>query len=244
MTAHVWRTGERVFLPDVASNTTVSRALLRINAAVSSLWQPVILRDQVTAVIGVGWDRMVEDPGDRAIRVVQVIADEVGVSLQASRLHRELELMASTDPLTGLLNRRAWDDALTRLMNQAELNGEPLAVAVLDVDHFKAYNDRYGHMAGDARLAEFAPAARQCLRKDDIFARWGGEEFVVALPGCAPAQAHIILERIRAAIPAGLTCSIGHTTWIPGEDLDDCIGRADEALYTAKQAGRDRLMSA
>ena len=235
MTAQVWRTGERVFLADVADSSTVNLALLNANTATSSLWQPVIVRGQVQAVVGVGWRHKIDDPGDRAVRVVQVIADEAGSSLQATGLRRELEQLASTDPLTGSLNRRAWNAALQRLMELAQLSGEPLAIAMLDLDHFKAYNDRHGHMAGDALLAEYAPAARSCLRKGDVFARWGGEEFVVALPGCSSAQATIILDRIRAVVPAGLTCSIGHTTWIPGETLNTCISRADAALYSAKR---------
>ena len=244
MTAQVWRTGERVFLSDVKGNSTVNRALLKTNNAASSLWQPVIVRGNVQAVIGVGWRHRIEDPGDRAIRVVQVIADEAGGSLQASRLHRELQLLATTDPLTGSLNRRAWDRELQRLTELAQLTGEPLAVAVLDLDHFKNYNDRHGHTAGDLRLAEFAAAARSCLRRQDIFARWGGEEFVMALPGCPPSRARSILDRIRRSAPMGVTCSIGHTTWIPGEGLGVCIGRADSALYAAKGRGRNRLVTA
>ncbi len=248
MTAQVWRSGQRVFVADVAENSTVSPTLLKANAAASALWQPVVVRGQVQAVVGVGWEHRIEDPGDRAIRVVQVIADEAGTSLQASRLHSEMERMATTDPLTGSLNRRAWDRALQRLMELAQIKGEPLAIAILDLDHFKAYNDRHGHMAGDLRLTEFAVAARSCLRKEDVFARWGGEEFVVALPGCSPEQAarilHRILKRIRAAAPAGFTCSMGSSTWIPGEELASCIGRADAALYAAKNSGRNQIVAA
>lgn len=113
-------------------------------------------------------------------------------------------------------------------------------IAMLDLDHFKAYNDRHGHSA-DARLAEFAAAARSRLRRGDVFARWGGEDFVIALPGCPAAEAHSILDRVRAGAPAGLTCSTGYTTWVPGEDLATCIARADAALYAAKNAGRNQV---
>ncbi len=128
--------------------------------------------------------------------MVQLIADEAGGSLQASRQRAELEESANTDPLTGSLDRRAWDSALEVLTDLAAISGDPLTVAVLDLDHFKAYKDRHGHVAGDAALTEFAAGARRCLRRDDVFARWGGEEFLVALPRCGTAQATGILERI------------------------------------------------
>ena len=243
VTAEVWRSGARVFIPDVTSDPRVHPGLLTCDRVVGALWEPVTVHGRVEAVIVVGWRRRIDDPGDRAVRVVEVVADEVGAALNAARLHHELERSANTDPLTGSLNRRAWDRELHVLMDLAQLTGEPLAVAVVDLDHFKAFNDQFGHVAGDALLAEFAAAAARCLRKQDVFARWGGEEFVVALPDCTPAQAADILDRVRLSVPSGLSCSIGHTSWIPGEALTSCIGRADSALYTAKKDGRNRVSS-
>lgn len=90
-------------------------------------------------------------------------------------------------------------------------------------------------------LRDFATAATTVLRKGDVFARWGGEEFVVALPRTTTAQAEQVLDRVRGAVPAGRTCSIGHTQWRAGESVAACVARADAALYDAKRAGRDRL---
>ncbi len=243
-TAHVWRTGERLFLSDIASHPMVNRRpAIESPTVVSVLLQPVVVMGQVQALVTVTWQRRIPDPGHPAVQVVQVIADEAGGSLQASRQRGELEASANTDPLTGSLNRRAWDAALEVLMDVAEISGDPLTIAVVDLDHFKAYNDRHGHVAGDAALTEFAAGARRRLRRDDVFARWGGEEFLVALPRCATPQASKILDRVRAGMPADLSCSIGHTEWIPGESLTACMSRADDALYAAKTGGRDRVSS-
>jgi diguanylate cyclase (GGDEF)-like protein/PAS domain S-box-containing protein len=242
MTAHVWRTGRQMFLTDAAEHPLVNPALLALDEAVSVLWQPVIVQGTVVAILNVTWRRRIVDPGDRAVRVVGVIADEAGYSLHASRLRRELERSATTDPLTGSLNRRAWDAGLRLLMDRARLSGATLTVALVDLDHFKHYNDAHGHTAGDVLLTEFAGAARTCLRKHDVFARWGGEEFIVALYDCTPDHAEQILDRIRGSMPSGSTCSIGHTTWDGTEPLAASISRADTALYVAKRTGRDRVV--
>jgi len=242
MTAHVWRTGKQMFLTDAADHPLVNPALLALDEAVSVLWQPVIVEGRVVAMLNVTWRRRIVDPGDRAVRVVGVIADEAGSSLQATRLRRELERSATTDPLTGTLNRRAWDAQLCLLMERARLSGAPLTIALVDLDHFKSYNDTHGHTAGDVLLTQFAGAARTCLRKFDVFARWGGEEFIVALYECSPDHASQILNRIRSSMPPGGTCSVGHTMWDGTEPLSASISRADAALYDAKRIGRDRVV--
>jgi len=242
MTAHVWRTGKQMFLTDAADHPLVNPALLALDEAVSVLWQPVIVQGKVVAMLNVTWRRRIVDPGDRAVRVVGVIADEAGYSLHATRLRRELERSATTDPLTGSLNRRAWDAQLRLLMERARLGGAPLTIALVDLDHFKSYNDTHGHTAGDVLLTQFAGAAKTCLRKVDVFARWGGEEFIVALYDCTPDHAEQILDRIRGSVPSGSTCSIGRTTWDGTEPLASSIARADTALYVAKRTGRDRVV--
>jgi diguanylate cyclase (GGDEF)-like protein len=227
-----------MFLTDAADHPRVNPALLALDEAVSVLWQPVIVQGKVVAMLNVTWRRRIVDPGERAVRVVGVIADEAGYSLHATRLRRELERSATTDPLTGSLNRRAWDAQLRLLMERARLGGAPLTIALVDLDHFKSYNDTHGHTAGDVLLTQFAGAAKTCLRKVDVFARWGGEEFIVALYDCTPDHAEQILDRIRGSVPSGSTCSIGHTT----EPLASSISRADTALYVAKRTGRDRVV--
>jgi diguanylate cyclase (GGDEF)-like protein/PAS domain S-box-containing protein len=243
MTAHVWRTGQQVFVPDLRRRRIVSPVLRALDATISALWQPVIIHGRVEAVLVVTWRDRVENLDTRSARVVRVIADEAGASLQATRLLRELERSATTDPLTGLLNRRAWDAHLRALMVDAAATGAPLTIALVDLDYFKSFNDRFGHAAGDVLLSDFAASARDCLRKKDVFARWGGEEFIIALDDCEPAEAEQILERVRASVPGNLTCSIGHASWDGDEPMSACVGRADAALYEAKRGGRDRIMA-
>lgn len=172
-----------------------------------------------------------------ALVMAQDITEAKGVEVALRRF-------ATTDPLTGALNRRAWDAELASLVDSRRDDDTPLTVALIDLDYFKAYNDTYGHAAGDDLLRQFAGASRSCLRRSDVFARWGGEEFILALPGCPPEEADAILERIRASVPAGRTCSIGVTTWQAPELTSATVARADRALYRAKDGGRDRVARA
>jgi diguanylate cyclase (GGDEF)-like protein len=120
---------------------------------------------------------------------------------------------------------------------------EPLTIAVLDIDHFKAYNDTHGHPAGDQVLREFAARARTVLRRGDVLARWGGEEFALALPRCGSPDASTVLAGLSEVMPHGLTFSAGHTTMADGESVADTWDRADTLLYTAKHRGRDRIIT-
>jgi len=147
--------------------------------------------------------------------------------------------LAQTDPLTGLANRRAWQDNLVHL-----LNGESTAVMLIDLDHFKLYNDAHGHLAGDDLLVQFAALLRGAVRDGDLVARWGGEEFAVAVPNAGLETAHAVARRILAAVPLGQSCSIGLTAYRPGESDDALMSRADEALYRAKDDGRNRVVAA
>lgn len=159
-------------------------------------------------------------------------------------LAARLERVARTDDLTGLANRRAWDEHLSRELARAGREAAPLSVAVLDLDHFKEYNDRFGHQAGDRLLKELAAGWRGLVRDTDILARYGGEEFAIALPGADVHHAAAMLERLRAATPGGEKVSAGVVTWDGSESELELISRADEALYAAKRGGRDRIVAA
>lgn len=159
----------------------------------------------------------------------------------------ELAHAASTDPLTGLPNRRVFDAALERLL----ASGGPGCVAIFDLDHFKAVNDRFGHEGGDRVLTSFAATARSVLRDGDLVARLGGEEFGVLLPGAGREQARAVCERLRLATsaepvplaggPARVTASAGLAEVRSGATAAGLLRAADEALYRAKTSGRDRL---
>lgn len=164
------------------------------------------------------------------------------VEAEREDLLDEVRSTARHDPLTGLPNRRLLDERLPQEMARARRALSPLCLALLDLDRFRAYNDAHGHPAGDAVLRECAAAWDAELRGEDTLVRIGGEEFLVLLPNCTPVQAAAIVERLRAVTPEGHTCSAGLACWDLVESGADLIGRADNALYAAKQGGGDRLV--
>lgn len=171
-------------------------------------------------------------------RAVQVFKDAM---IANDRLQEELNHHATHDPLTGALNRRAFALLAEKQVAQAARTGRPLAVLMMDLDHFKRINDTLGHSGGDATLCRFVAVAGDVLRAEDVLCRFGGEEFVALLPHAEAAQAVAAAERLRLAFAAtGATVSIGVASLRPGEDLEDPLRRADAALYDAKRAGRDR----
>jgi diguanylate cyclase (GGDEF)-like protein/PAS domain S-box-containing protein len=176
-------------------------------------------------------------------RSTDVTARKV-MAQEREELIAEVQSLARSDALTGLPNRRTLDDQLPREMARALRAESPLCLAIIDLDHFKAYNDAHGHLAGDAVLRDCATAWDSQLRGADTLLRFGGEEFLVVLPDCGPEDAVEIVERLRAATTDAQTCSAGLATWRPGESVDELVGRADAALYEAKESGRNRLVSA
>jgi diguanylate cyclase (GGDEF)-like protein/PAS domain S-box-containing protein len=172
------------------------------------------------------------------------VTERKAIASEREALIAEVQMLARSDALTGLPNRRALDDQLPREMARSLRSESPLCLAIIDIDHFKTYNDTHGHLAGDAVLRDCAAAWDSELRGADTILRFGGEEFLVVLPECDPVDAADIVERLRAATPDQQTCSAGLAQWRPGESVDELVGRADSALYRAKEAGRDRLMSA
>lgn len=173
-----------------------------------------------------------------------------------AQAHRERAAEAAAhaerDPLTGLGNRRHLQGRCAELMTAAQHDGRPLALAQVDIDHFKGINDAHGHAAGDRVLVVLAQLLRDHTRARDVLARHGGEEFVVVLPGMALAQAAEVCERLRECVAAqvwpefgagfALTISIGLAA-APPHDLAVLLQRADEALYRAKRGGRNRLVT-
>jgi diguanylate cyclase (GGDEF)-like protein len=119
-----------------------------------------------------------------------------------------------------------------------------MCVAIVDLDHFKQYNDRHGHQAGDRLLREASARWRHELRATDVLCRYGGEEFGLLLPGCDLETGEILMDRLRAAMPSGQTCSVGLTKWNGSEPPSALVARADRALYAAKRSGRNRVTQA
>ena len=153
-----------------------------------------------------------------------------------------MEQLAQTDGLTGALNRATWPLRLDDELARSERSGAPVSVLMLDIDRFKAINDTEGHAAGDRTLTACASGWLAALRSVDTLGRVGGDEFAVLLPNCDADAARLVAERIRSATPDGVTCSMGFARWDRAETAEQLLHRADEALYRAKQEGRDRLV--
>jgi two-component system cell cycle response regulator len=195
---------------------------------------------------------MPPDPGELLAR----LRGQLRRKRFADQLRRSLSErveMALTDPLTGLWNRHYSDRRLGELVERAGRLAQPLLVLMLDLDAFKAVNDRHGHAAGDRVLSEFALRLRASTRRDDLLARLGGEEFLVAMPDLPPAAARQVAERLREAVEdtpfslgrgrgkVALTVSIGMAACRAGESAASLLERADRALYASKRAGRNRV---
>ena len=189
-------------------------------------------------------------------RLLAIVAAELGGPLRMVSLVTEARRLAATDTLTGLMNRRAFLEAIQRGRQKSDKNIFPWSLLLLDVDHFKKVNDTHGHDAGDIVLQGVAGVLAKMARKSDCVSRWGGEEFVVALVQTAETGARIAAERVRRAIadarftlPTGevvnATASIGLVS-ASGDDwsVDDLIARADKAMYAAKNRGRNRVETA
>jgi diguanylate cyclase (GGDEF)-like protein len=186
-----------------------------------------------------------EPLGEEAIQAAQTLANQAGNRLGMLRVMAETQLQASTDGLTGLVNRRS----LENRMRQLRSNGTAFAFVMADLDHFKMLNDTYGHEAGDRALRVFSEAVRNEMRADDTACRYGGEEFAIVLPGADVHGAVDVVERVRVALASmsgrgdtptfSASFGIAHST--DATELDDLVQRADRAMFAAKHAGRDRI---
>ncbi|MBU0499493.1 MAG: diguanylate cyclase [Gammaproteobacteria bacterium] len=162
----------------------------------------------------------------------------------------ELLHLSSVDYLTNICNRRCFTDGLDQMINHADRYGNPLSIMIIDLDHFKRVNDQYGHNAGDEVLKAFARLIGTQIRASDLFARWGGEEFIIAMPNQDQEKGMRAAEKLRHTVkentfPEGIRISISIGVAIYGKGLsrDELINQADSALYSAKENGRDRVMA-
>lgn len=189
----------------------------------------------------------------------KVLEDRLTLSKsEISNLQQSLEAIRAeslTDPLTGLGNRKYFDRSITTAVNTALASGEPLSLLMFDIDHFKSFNDSYGHLTGDQVLRLVGMSLKQTIKGQDITARYGGEEFAVVLPNTALRQALTVADHIRRAVMAKelkkkstgeilgrVTISVGVSMLKPGDDTDSLIERADACLYAAKRNGRNRVI--
>ena len=232
-----------LFVRDARGDEQISQQVVQATGAVSMQFEPVLRNEETVAVLVVGWSRQVDGSG-RIAASLRMLAAETAMALERSDLLARLEASARTDDLSGLFNRRAWEEELPRKMARARRQSDPLCVAMLDLDCFKSYNDERGHQAGDRLLKQSAAAWIEELRASDTLVRYGGDEFAIALPGCTLANAKAIVEQMREVMPADQTVSAGIACWNGRESAEELVGRADAALYEAKRSGRDCLVTA
>jgi diguanylate cyclase (GGDEF)-like protein len=259
-----------IVLPDVDGFAVAQR--LR-SLEVDGGWTPIIFlsslgRDEdIEKGIAAGGDDYLPKPVSEIVlgakiramqRIIQMRTSLVVLARKLDTANQELKRLSASDGLTGIANRRLFDEYLNREWRRARRSSSTLALMMCDVDHFKLFNDTYGHQAGDDCLRRVAGAIQKSMsRASDIVARYGGEEFVVVLPETQIGGALFVAEKVRHAIhelhlahsasPHGrVTLSVGIASLTPGESdgMESLIGAADRALYQAKHNGRDRVCRA
>jgi diguanylate cyclase (GGDEF)-like protein len=227
---------QHVAIEDIYADDRIPHDAYRPTFVKSLVMVPIRRVDPLGA-IGLYWASQ-HQATEKEIGLAQALADSTAVAMEHVKALGELKeaaALAETDPLTGLPNRRAWDEVLASAIGSGI---RQLCVAVIDIDHFKECNDTEGHQAGDKLLQDAAGAWRQVLRGGDIVARCGGDEFAVLMPECDAEKAEGICGRLCDALPEGRTVSIGVAEWDGMEDAERLLDRADQALYAAKQSGR------
>jgi diguanylate cyclase (GGDEF)-like protein len=188
-------------------------------------------------------------------QLIEAATDQIGLALANVRLRETLRNQSIRDPLTGLYNRRYMEETLEREMRRAERSGRPLGIVMLDIDHFKQFNDAHGHEAGDVLLRDLGAFLRSRIRGGDIACRYGGEEFTLVLPETSLTDTRDRAEHLRQGIHGltvqhhgqtleTITASLGVATWQPGLTAQQALRAADQALYRAKAEGRDRVVAA
>lgn len=215
---------------------------------------PLVISDRLLGVVEI-IGRQEDSLFDGHQSLFQTIAEHFALALNAAVMFEEFEKLATHDALTGIANHRSMQEFLHQRVLEAARTGQELGVVMIDVDHFRSFNEEEGHDAGDEVLRRVASALRSCVRPYDLAARYGGEEFTVVMPGSSPANTHSIAERIRAHVEAleyrtrsgmvrNITVSLGYATFPNGGvDAPDILKAADVALFEAKRSGRNRVVS-
>lgn len=239
------------FVRDVSQDPDFVRAAPDVRSKIAV---PLIKDDKVLGVLSVEAESSAAlDESD--VDLLNALAGSLAVAIDNARLHAEVKLMAMTDVVSGLANRRAFDDYLQSEMLRASRYNQPVSLIILDLDSFKEYNDKWGHPAGDVRLRAIADMLRANVREPDVAARYGGEEFAVILPNTSKAGAMRLAERLRhsaeesaperngsQAPVAGYTISLGVATYPEdATSLEGLLLAADNAELTAKRLGKNRI---
>lgn len=228
--AIAYSNGQRLFAADMPHGSSFARGFAGEAAVASALWQPIVAGSRVLGVLVVGWERRIARPSDRAVRVIGLLAAEAASAMERDAL---LET-ARTDPLTGLLNERAWADEIPRELARARRAGTPLCLALLDVQGEPP----------DRAVKEMVAGWAAAVRPADRLARLDEQRFAIVLPGCAADDACRVLERVRSVRPPGAGACVGLAQWDGQEAAEALSGRAAGALDEARRAGPEQLVIA
>jgi diguanylate cyclase (GGDEF)-like protein len=229
-------TVRQVAAPSDVAERRVGNSLLAA-LALAALIAPIVQIGQ--ALTGEVVDGVATGISSMALFLL-VVLRFAGLLRQVDKQARQLRELARIDALTGLPNRRAWSAELPAVLERARRDRRPLTVAMIDLDHFKQFNDNFGHPAGDRLLKSAAAAWQEKVRAVDVLARYGGEEFILLLPDADVDEAIGLIERLREGTPLGQRFSAGVALWDQTETSDELVNRADQALYQAKREGRNR----
>ncbi|MEH3055052.1 MAG: diguanylate cyclase [Patulibacter minatonensis] len=240
-TAIAFASGQPFFVANTRDHPAVNQAMITATGAASAIWVPVLSDGGSIAVLAVGWREPIAELSAGAGNMLELLAAEAAIAIERAELITQLDSIARTDPLTGAQNRRALTERLADDLDRTRQTHDPLCVVIADLDHFKQFNDTYGHVQGDRLLKEAVASWGAEVRPTDTIARYGGEEFAFVLPGCGLEAAAKLADRLRLRVPSNQTCSLGVAAWQPGESVEELIGRADSALYRAKNGGRNRV---
>jgi diguanylate cyclase (GGDEF)-like protein len=210
----------------------------------SARFEPLVMRGRARGIFVLAWRRSGRRGSvEQTTSMLATLAAEAGMAIDRQDLLTRLDFLARRDELTGLLNRRVLQEELDRAVETAHRDDTPLSLAMLDLDSFKDVNDSQGHQAGDRLLKSAAAAWTGALREGGVLARFGGDEFAAVLPGAGVETAAAVAERLRAATPKPVGCSVGVATLEPGQSAAELLGEVDDRLYAAKRAGRDRVVA-
>lgn len=221
--------------------------ILHVNYLPELKWYLFVEQNESVALAGIRQTLYTNLAISLAVTLVVVLL----IHFALRRYQGRIAEMASTDKLTGLLNRHAFTILVDKLISELRREPRPVALLMADIDHFKSINDNHGHLFGDAVLAQVARTLQAGLRASDLAVRWGGEEFLLVLKGCGPEEALRIAENLRATVAATVvrlsgkavtaSISVGIASFDPAELPSQAVDRADTALYKAKQGGRNRV---
>jgi diguanylate cyclase (GGDEF)-like protein len=245
----------RHFLPagdERGRDAVVFTRKLRVRGLESLVVLPLIVQDNAIGTFVLASHAAGRFP-KKTREMLGVISNQVAVSIENAKMYKRMEEMATTDGLTGLPNHRTFQSRLSEMLHRAERHGKPVSIVLTDIDKFKSVNDTYGHPVGDAVLRRVGKVLQDQVRKVDHVARYGGEEFAMVLEETDGRGAHLFCERVRQEVAAQLmssdkgsfrvTISLGIATYpLDGKEKEMLVERADQALYGAKEGGRNRTV--